>query len=75
MIAPVSEPKARRHRAPGPLASARRAVAAVLLERIDQTKPKVPRLANYLAWVLVAWAVAIAFSYLAFGLWWTIRLD
>jgi hypothetical protein len=75
MIAPVREPPSRASSSANSLASARRAVAAVLFRRTAcQTSPA-SRVSSLVAWTFVGFSIAIAASYFAFGAWWTIRYD
>ena len=72
MIAPVREPPARATGSPKRLITARRAVADALFKRIAERPPGPPCVSNLWAWVFVAWAAAVAISYLAMGGWWMI---
>jgi hypothetical protein len=72
MIAPVREPPARATGSPNRLITARRAVADALLKQTVEHPVRSPRVSNLWAWAFVAWAAAVAISYLAMGGWWTI---
>jgi hypothetical protein len=70
MIAPIRRFIPRRRQAPRGLASARRAVAAVLFSRVDPPAAvQRSRLSNYRTWALLAAMAAIAAVYFAFGPW------
>jgi hypothetical protein len=75
MIAPAPHCETSADRPERGMASARRALAAVLFNRAGAPKPVGLRVASCLAWALVAWTLAIAFSYFAFGSWWTAGLN
>lgn len=51
---------------------ARRAVAAALLKHSDESPPVSEPTSSYVAWLLIAWVMAITASYFAFWSWWTI---
>ncbi|MBI3840187.1 MAG: hypothetical protein HY288_19875 [Planctomycetia bacterium] len=74
MIAPVREPPARPTGSANRLAAARRVVAAALLNRSARRNSGTPRVSNLLAWTFVAWAAAVAISYVALGGRWIIPL-
>jgi hypothetical protein len=75
MIAPVREPASRSSPSGHGLASARRAVAAVLFRRTPCQTSSASRVSSFVAWTFVGWTIAVAASYFAFGAWWAIHYD
>jgi hypothetical protein len=75
MIAPVREPPSAPSPSANSLASARRAVAAVLFRRTACQSSSAPRVSTFVAWTFVGWSIVITASYFAFSAWWTIRYD
>jgi hypothetical protein len=72
MIAPVREDRPASTHRPRGLTMARRAVAAALFKHADQSPPTSQRTSSYVAWVLIAWVMAVTASYFAFWSWWAI---
>lgn len=71
MIAPAREPRSRSEASHAGLSLARRAVAAALFRRSPTAASDAPQVANWLAWLLVAWAAVVATAYFALNVWWT----
>ena len=73
MIAPIRESQARPLGADRSLASARRAVAAMLFRRKSRQLAVPAHTSRWLAWGVALWSAAFAVSYFVFHAWWKIQ--
>lgn len=68
MIAPLRETPDSVGREPAALRAARRAVAAALLRRSDESSSRGPAVPAWQAWLLTVWAVLVA-GYWTYAMW------